>query len=45
MNLLVLELQVKKKGEDEDEKDNETAKIRKALSGAILAEKTKCSMG
>jgi len=30
----------KKKGEDdEDEKDNESAKIRKALSGAILAEK------
>jgi len=30
----------KKKGEDdEDEKDNESAKIRKALSGAFLAEK------
>jgi vacuolar protein-sorting-associated protein 4 len=29
----------KKKGEEDDEKDNETAKIRKALSGAVLAEK------
>jgi vacuolar protein-sorting-associated protein 4 len=39
MSPLVLVQQVKKKGEDDDEKDNETAKIRKALSGAVLAEK------